>query len=99
MELAPPFVVSEPPECRFYRSLDELVPSARSADAEVYDAHGVRLAMTADGLDVSSVEPDQLAHVLRRWLGHVDALRESTASWPLWLLVHAAVEHGGYTGR
>ncbi|TPG34213.1 hypothetical protein [Mycolicibacterium hodleri] len=97
MELAPPFVVSDPPECRFYRSLDELVLSTRLVDVEVYDAHGVRLATTSDGFDVSSVEPDQLAHVLRRWLGHMDALRESTASWPLWLLVHAAVEHTGYS--
>lgn len=97
MDLVPPFVVSEPPECRFYRSLDEVALSAPLVDAEVYDAHGVRLSMTSDGLDVSSVEPDQLAHVLRRWLGYVDALRESTASWPLWLLVHAAVEHAGYT--
>ena len=53
--------------------------------------------MAPNGLVVSSVEPDELGRLLRRWLAHVDAPRESTAAWPLWLLVHAAVEHAGYT--
>jgi hypothetical protein len=34
---------------------------------------------------------------LRRWLGYMDALRESTANWPLSLLVRASVDHLGYS--
>jgi hypothetical protein len=90
-----PFIISTPPECAFYRTLDQ-VAKAWAADADAYDAHGLRLSMTRYGLIVTSVEPDELARLLRRWLSHVDALRESTVSWPLWLLVHAAVEHAGY---
>lgn len=90
-----PFVLSAPPDCFIYRSLDDVV-AAHVADAEIYDAHGSRLTQAADGLVVTSVEPEELARLLRRWLGHVDAIRESTVSWPLWLLVHAAVEHAGY---
>jgi hypothetical protein len=91
-----PFVISTPPDCAFYRTLDG-VTSAWATEADAYDARGQRLSMTPHGLVVSSIEPDELGHLLRRWLAHVDALRESTASWPLWLLVHAAVEHAGYT--
>ena len=95
MGLTAPFVLSAPPDCRFYRSLDEVVV-AHVADAEIYDAHGSRLTPVPHGLAVTSVEPEELARLLRRWLCHVDAIRESTVSWPLWLLVHAAVEHAGY---
>ena len=91
-----PFILSAPPDCRFYRSLGDVV-AAHVADAEIYDAHGSRLTPVPDGLVVTSVEPGELARLLRRWLGHADAIRESTRSWPLWLLVHAAVEHAGYT--
>lgn len=98
MNVTPPFIVSIPPECTFFRTLDGAAAACRSGDVDVYDAHGLRLSKSVNGLHVSSVEPDELAHLLRRWLGHVDALRESTASWPLWLLVHAAVEHAGYAG-
>lgn len=97
MDVTPPFIVSTPPECTLHRTLDHAVASW-GPDAVVYDAHGVLLSRRRDAVVVSSVEPDELAHVLRRWLGHADALRESTASWPLWLLVHAAVEHRGYSG-
>lgn len=90
-----PFIISTPPDCAFYRTLDG-VAAAWVTDADAYDAHGLRLSMTRCGLTVTSVEPDELARLLRRWLSHVDAHRESTASWPLWLLVHAAVEHAGY---
>lgn len=92
-----PFILSSPPDCSFYRSLDDVVV-AHGADDEIYDAHGSRLTPVAHGLVVTSVEPEELARLLRRWLGHVDAIRESTLSWPLWLLVHAAVEHAGYAG-
>ena len=91
----PPFVLSAPPDCYFYRCLDDVV-AARFTDADTYDAHGSRLTPAPQGLVVTSVEPEELARLLRRWLGHVDAIRESTASWPLWLLIHAAVEHAGY---
>ncbi len=91
-----PFVLSAPPDCCFYRSLDD-VDAARFAEAEIYDAHGSRLTPSGRGLVVTSVEPEELARLLRRWLIHVDAVRESIASWPLWLLVHAAVERAGYS--
>ncbi|MEU0497148.1 hypothetical protein [Mycobacterium sp. NPDC006124] len=91
-----PFILSAPPDCTFYRSLDDVV-TAHDLDAEIYDAHGSRLTLVARQLAVTSVEPEELARLLRRWLGYVDAVRESTASWPLWLLVHAAVEHAGYS--
>jgi hypothetical protein len=96
VKITPPFIVSIPPDCCFYRTVEEADAAARDLDADVYDAHGVRLASTRDGLQVTSVEPDVLANVLRRWLGLADALGESTASWPLWLLVHAAVDHPDY---
>lgn len=91
-----PFVLSVPPECRFYRSLEDVM-AARMAEAEVYDAHGARFTRGSRGLAVTSVEPEELARLLRRWLRHADAIGESTAHWPLWLLVHAAVEHAGYS--
>lgn len=96
MQPSAPFTLSTPPDCAFYRTLHG-VAAAWTSDADVYDARGRRLSMTPHGLRVTAVEPDELARLLRRWLGHVDALRESTAVWPLWLLVHAAVEHAGYT--
>ncbi|BBY31256.1 hypothetical protein [Mycolicibacterium sediminis] len=96
VDVTPPFVVSTPPECEFYRSAETALSSATGGDGDVFDAHGLRLSSAAGEVSVRSVEPDELAHLLRRWLGHADVLRESTASWPLWLLVHAAVEHRGY---
>jgi hypothetical protein len=98
MNHTPPFIVSIPPECAFYHTVEEAAAACGSGVVDVYDAHGLRLSKSVNGFEVSSVEPDELAHVLRRWLGHTDALRESTVSWPLWLLVHAAVEHAGYAG-
>jgi hypothetical protein len=91
-----PFVLSAPPDCCFYRRLDDVAAAAHVADAEIYDAHGSRLTPVLHGLAVTSVEPEELARLLRRWLAYVDAIRESTVGWPLWLLVHAAVEHAGY---
>jgi hypothetical protein len=96
MDFTAPFIVSSPPDCAFYRDFEKASAAGRSGDVDVFDSHGLRLSVVSDELRVSSVEPDELAHLLRRWLGHADALRESTASWPLWLLVHAAVEHAGY---
>jgi hypothetical protein len=96
VDVTPPFIVSTPPECCFYRTLDGAT-AAWGPDSVVYDAHGVVLSRRHDEIGVGSVEPDELAHVLRRWLAGADALRESTASWPLWLLVHAAVDHLGYS--
>ena len=89
-------MVSVPPECTFHRTPAAAVRAARSGDSTLYDANGLRLTRTAAGLEVSSAEPDELADLLRRWLGQVDALRESTRTWTLQLLVHAAVEHTGY---
>ena len=95
MQPSAPFIISAPPDCAFYRTLDDFA-SAWVTEADTYDARGQRLSMAPNGLVVSSIEPDELGHLLRRWLAHVDAPRESTAAWPLWLLVHAAVEHAGY---
>ena len=90
-----PFILSTPPHCAFYRTLGG-VATAWVTDADAYDAHGLRLSLTRGGLVVTSVEPDELGRLLRRWLGRVDAAsQESIASWPLWLLVHAAVERAG----
>jgi hypothetical protein len=97
VDVTPPFIVSAPPECSFHRTLDDAT-AAWGPDAVLYDAHGVLLMRGRAGVVAQSVEPEELAHLLRRWLSHADALRESTASWPLWLLVHAAVDHCGYAG-
>jgi hypothetical protein len=98
MTITPPIIVSTPPECAFYRSVDGALAAKVAPDADVYDAHGLRLSISAGGVQPCSVEPDELARLLRRWLGYADAIRESTVSWPLWLLVHASVEHHGYSG-
>jgi hypothetical protein len=97
VEAAPPFVVSAPPECAFYRSIADVSAAAALRECDVFDSHGMRLSMTSGGLTVSSVDPDVLAHVLRRWLAGGDVPVESTASWPLWLLIHVSIERGGYS--
>lgn len=96
MNVTPPFIVSSPPECTFHHCADEALSAAVGADGDVFDAHGLRLASSEDGVRVRSVEPHELAHLLRRWLGRADVPGESMSAWPLWLLVHTAVEHRGY---
>ncbi|MGA8547453.1 MAG: hypothetical protein WB785_19645 [Mycobacterium sp.] len=38
---------------------------------------------------------EELAEILRRWLGHMDAIRWSTADMELPLLLQASAEHLG----
>jgi hypothetical protein len=89
--------VSDPPECWLHSTLDDAASTARACDGDVYDAHALRMLLTNNGLQVISVEPDELSHRLRRWLDHRGALSDPRALWPLWLLVHTAIEHSGYS--
>ena len=98
MDPTPPFIVSNPPECSLHSTFDSATAALQAGDGDVYDAHGLRLSLTDNGFRVSSVEPDELSHVLRRWLDHRGAISDPCASWPLWLLVHTAIEHAGYPG-
>jgi len=76
-------------------------PDGIAVDARIFDAEGRRLEADGDGgLRIASQTPggpDELAAILRNWLGHMDALRESTGNWSLASLVRAAVDHLGYT--
>jgi hypothetical protein len=98
MAIAPPIVVATGPDCHFYRDVASAVGSRPTADAKVFDALGQRLTVEGDGLRVASNAngADELADLLRTWLGRMDALRESTANWSLSLLVQAAVDHLGF---
>jgi hypothetical protein len=99
--MTPPIIVSTAPECAFYRSAGDAVAAGSVVGARIFDADGRRLEPDgAGGLRVAAQArdgADQLATTLRNWLGHMDALRESTANWSLALLVRAAVDHLGYT--
>jgi hypothetical protein len=70
------------------------------ASATVFDSLGRRLE-AGDGLlrvaPGQAASADDLARILRDWLGHMDALRESTANWSLPLLLRASIEHLGYS--
>ena len=99
--MTPPIIVSTVPECAFYRSAGDAIAAGSAVGARIFDADGRRLEPDgAGGLRVAAQArdgADELATTLRNWLGHMDALRESTANWSLALLVRAAVDHLGYT--
>jgi hypothetical protein len=99
MPITPPIVVATGPDCDFYRDGAEAVRSGPTAEAKVFDALGQRLAVEGDGLRVApnAEGADELAELLRTWLGRMDALRESTANWSLSLLVQASVDHLGFS--
>lgn len=91
-----PFVIATAAGCAFYRSLAD-VAGAWAEEAQAFDAQGRRLSMACGRLIVTSVEPRELARILRRHLRQVDEHRGCTDSWPLWLLVHAAIDYAGYS--
>jgi hypothetical protein len=99
--MTPPVIVSTPPECAFYRHVGDATAAGSAVGARTFDAEGRRLEPDGDGrLRVATQVhdgADELATILRNWLGHMDALRESTANWSLDLLVRAAVDHLGYS--
>jgi hypothetical protein len=97
-DITPPIVVSDGPECSFYRSSAAAATARLTPNTKVFDAHGLRLVAMADGLRVSAVDPhgaEELASILRNWLGYMDAIRWSTADMELPLLLQASVEHLG----
>lgn len=99
-DITPPIVVADAPECRFYRSSAAAVAAGLTAHTKVFDAHGHRLVAVAGGLRVSPADRDgaeELAELLRGWLGYMDAIRWSVADWDLPLLLQASVEHLGYS--
>jgi hypothetical protein len=99
-DITPPIVLADGPECRFYRSC-AAATAGLTPHTKVFDAHGLRLVAAAGGLRVSPADPhgaEELAEILRRWLGYMDAIRESTVDWDLPLLVKASAEHLGYSG-
>jgi hypothetical protein len=99
--MTPPVIVSRPPECAFYRSAGDAIAAGTAVDARIFDSQGRRLEPDgAGGLRIATQVQDgtdELATILRNWLGHMDTLRESTANWSLDLLVRAAVDHLGYS--
>ncbi|MDT5400213.1 MAG: hypothetical protein QOK33_3444 [Mycobacterium sp.] len=99
--MTPPIIVSTAPECASYRSAGDAVAAGSVVGARIFDADGRRLEPDgAGGLRVAAQArdgADELATTLRNWLGHMDALRESTANWSLALLVRVAVDRLGYT--
>jgi hypothetical protein len=100
MDVEPPIVVSTEPDCAFYRTADEAVQAGLPSSAAIFDCLGPRLEICDGRLRVAVTEPDgadDLARILRDWLGYMDALRESTANWSLPLLVRASIEHLGYS--
>jgi hypothetical protein len=93
-------VVADSPDCRFYRSVAAAVTSGLSPHTKVFDAQGHRLVAAAGALRVSPANPDgadELAELLRSWLGYMDAIRWSTADMDLPLLLQASTEHLGYS--
>lgn len=96
--ISPPIVVVTDEDCAFHRDVTDAVRSGIARDARVFDARGRRLLVEGDGLgDLPNADgAEELAGLLRGWLGSMDALRESTANWSLALLVRAAVDHLGY---
>jgi hypothetical protein len=99
--MTPPIIASAAPDCAFYRSVGDAIAAGIAVDARIFDAEGRRLEPDgAGGLRVAAKArdgADELATTLRNWLGHMDALRESTGNWSLASLVRAAVDHLGYT--
>lgn len=99
-DVTPPIVVADSPDCRFYRSAASAVTSGLTPQTKVFDAQGHRLVAAAGALHVSPANPDgadELAELLRSWLGYMDAIRWSTADMDLPLLLQASTEHLGYS--
>ncbi|HEY9302670.1 MAG TPA: hypothetical protein VIO95_00085 [Mycobacterium sp.] len=99
-DITPPIVVADGPECRFYRSSAAAVTSGLTPHTKVFDAQGLRLVAEAGALYVSPANPDgaeELAGILRGWLGYMDAIRWSVADMELPLLLQASTEHLGYS--
>jgi hypothetical protein len=100
MKLAPPIVVSTEPDCIFYRAADDVERAELPSSALIFDSQGQRLELISGRLIVAPAGidgADDLARILHDWLGYMDALRESTANWPLTLLLQASIEHLGYS--
>jgi hypothetical protein len=96
--ISPPIIVSIGDDCAFHRDVADAVRSCPTPDSKVFDSVGVRLVLDGDGFRIGpdADGADELAGLLRDWLGSMDALRESTANWSLALLVRASVDHLGY---
>ena len=95
MQIAAPVIVSVDPDCRFYRSVTDAAVAGIPSGARVFDSGGQRLELIDGELRVSPAAPegaDELAEVLRCWLGYIDALRESTMNWLLSDLVQASLD-------
>jgi hypothetical protein len=96
--IEPPIVVVRGADCEFHRTMPDAHRATAAEHVRLYDARGSRV-IDEDG-EWRAVRatggPDELAGLLRAWLNEMDALRESTANWPLALLVEASVEHLGY---
>ncbi len=74
--------------------------SGLTPNAKVFDAQGNRLVTVACALRVSPADPggaEELAGILRGWLGYMDAIRWSTADMELPLLFQASTERLGYS--
>jgi hypothetical protein len=98
-DITPPIVAADDPDCKFYRSTADALAAGFTPATKVFDAQGHRLLARGSRLGVSPSDPDgavELAEILRRWLGYMDAIRWSTADMELELLVQASVEHLGY---
>jgi hypothetical protein len=98
VDVAPSIVASTEPDCAFYRTADDAIRAGLPSSAVVFDSLGRRLELVDGQLRVAEANGvDDLARILRDWLGHMDALRESTANWSLPLLLRASIEHLGYS--
>ena len=97
--ISAPIVVSTGSDCAFYREIGDVRRAGLPANSTVFDALGTRLVVSDGWVAIapSADGADELARILRSWLGMMDALRESTAEWSLALLVRAAVEHLGFS--
>jgi hypothetical protein len=99
-DITPPIVAADDPDCKFYRSAADALAAGFTPTTKVFDGQGHRLSAMGNRLRVSRSDPDgagELAEILRRWLGYMDAIRWSTADMELELLVQASVEHLGYS--
>ena|ERR1700757_4237770 len=99
----PGFVVraGHPDVCVFYRH-PATAQAALSPGSLVYDGRGQRLVVSDGELHVSPVDPDgaeELADLLRSWLGYMDAIRWSVADTPLPDLLEQCIEHAADRGR
>jgi len=96
--ISPPIIVALGDDCAFHRDVADAVRSRPAPGSKVFDSDGTRLVVDGDGLRVGpdADGAEELAALLRAWLGRMDALRESTANWSLALLVQASVDHLGY---